>query len=156
MVWQDRDRSGCITSYPTAEKQGERSKLLGTSLDTMWKRHWRSEPRYQRRRRAERKRSGKFVFLHELALQDEVDADRIRNETLNVLVAGRDTTAALLGMLWFVLARRPDVWKVLLAEVDELQGQPPTYDSLRNMKYLKYCVQESRAHANFNRGALQY
>ena len=88
---------------------------------------------------------GKYVFLNELAKHEEADANRIRNETLNVLLAGRDTTASLLGAMWFVLARQPEVWKKLQAEVDELDGEMPTYEKLRDMKYLKYCAQESKS-----------
>ena len=94
---------------------------------------------------ADKQSNGKFVFLEELAKHEEVDANRIRNEALNVLLAGRDTTASLLSCLWFVLARHPDVFKKLQAEVDELGGDLPTYERLRDMKYIKYCAQESKS-----------
>ncbi|KAK4984771.1 hypothetical protein LTR50_006393 [Elasticomyces elasticus] len=85
---------------------------------------------------------GHYVFLHELAKQIS-DPVRIRDETLSVLFAGRDTTAGLLSGLWYELARNADVWRKLLAEVDELDGELPTYEVLRNMKFLKYCVSEA-------------
>ncbi|KAK4998888.1 hypothetical protein LTR66_001986 [Elasticomyces elasticus] len=85
---------------------------------------------------------GHYVFLHELAKQIS-DPVRIRDETISVLFAGRDTTAGLLSGLWFELARNADVWRKLLAEVDELNGELPTYEVLRNMKFLKYCVSEA-------------
>ncbi|KAL1621717.1 hypothetical protein SLS56_009059 [Neofusicoccum ribis] len=92
---------------------------------------------------AEKKEDEKYVFLHELAKQTK-DKRRLRDELLNVLLAGRDTTASLLGNLFFVLSKRPDVWKKLRAEVEEtLGGKPPTYEQLRNMKYLKWCMNES-------------
>ncbi|EMC92773.1 hypothetical protein BAUCODRAFT_151181 [Baudoinia panamericana UAMH 10762] len=90
-----------------------------------------------------RREDGKFVFLDELAKHEEVDSTRVRDECLNILLAGRDTTASLLSELWFVLAREPEVYKKLQAEVDELHGELPTYEQLRNMKYLKYCAQET-------------
>ena len=90
-------------------------------------------------------RGERYVFLNELARHEEVDATRIRDETLNILLAGRDTTAALLSNLWFNLAREPEVYRKLQAEVDELKGEQPSYESLRNMKYIKYCVQESKS-----------
>ncbi|KAF2761351.1 cytochrome P450 [Pseudovirgaria hyperparasitica] len=84
----------------------------------------------------------KYVFLHELA-KSTTDPVRLRDELLNVLLAGRDTTASLLSNLFFVLARRPDIWAKLRAEVAQLGGAPPSYEQLRNMKYLKYCMNES-------------
>ncbi|KAL1640304.1 hypothetical protein SLS58_007120 [Diplodia intermedia] len=88
--------------------------------------------------------SNKYVFLHELATRT-TDKKRLRSELLNVLLAGRDTTASLLGNLFFVLARRPDVWRKLRAEVASTLpgGRRPTYEELRNMKYLKWCLNES-------------
>ncbi|EKG20608.1 Cytochrome P450 [Macrophomina phaseolina MS6] len=86
---------------------------------------------------------GKYVFLHELAKQTK-NKRRLRDELLNVLLAGRDTTASLLGNLFWVLSKRPDVWKKLREEVEEqLSGTIPTYEKLRGMKYLKWCLNES-------------
>lgn len=85
----------------------------------------------------------KYVFLHELAKQTK-DKRRLRDELLNVLLAGRDTTASLLGNLFWVLSKRPDVWAKLREEIEQqLGGKTPTYEELRNMKYLKWCLNES-------------
>jgi cytochrome P450 len=89
-------------------------------------------------------RGERYVFVNELARHEEVDATRVRDETMNILLAGRDTTASLLSNLWFVLAREPEIYKKLQAEIDELNGQQPSYEALRNMKYIKYAVQESK------------
>jgi hypothetical protein len=59
-------------------------------------------------------------------------------------VAGRDTTASLLSHTLHILARRPDVWSKLKAEIDELKGRAPDYEMLRNMKYLKYVLNECK------------
>jgi len=85
----------------------------------------------------------KYIFLRELAKSTK-DKRRLRDELLNVLLAGRDTTASLLSNMWFVIARRPDVFAALRREVqDVLRGQRPTYAQLRNMRYLRYCMNES-------------
>ena len=42
---------------------------------------------------------GKTNFLDELARHEEVGADRIRDEALNVLLAGRDTSECWAGSL---------------------------------------------------------
>ncbi|KAL8804631.1 MAG: hypothetical protein Q9182_002439 [Xanthomendoza sp. 2 TL-2023] len=83
-----------------------------------------------------------YVFLHQL-VQSVQDPVRLRFELLNVLLAGRDTTASLLTNVWFVLARRPDVWTKLRAEVDTLNGEQPTFEQIKNMKYLKYVMNEA-------------
>lgn len=83
----------------------------------------------------------RYVFLHELLKQTQ-DPERIRSELLNILFAGRDTTAGLLSNLWFELARRPDIWAKLRAEVDELHGQRPDYAQIKGMKYVRWVLNE--------------
>lgn len=85
--------------------------------------------------------AARYIFLHELVKQTQ-DPMKLRSEALNILLAGRDTTASLLSDLWNTLSKRPDIWAKLHAEVDELNGKKPTFEELKNMKYLKYCVNE--------------
>ncbi|KAK4695681.1 hypothetical protein P7C71_g2121, partial [Lecanoromycetidae sp. Uapishka_2] len=84
----------------------------------------------------------RYVFLNELVKHTR-DPIQIRSELLNVLLAGRDTTASLLSDVWFILARRPDIWAKLKAEVDALGGQKPTFQQIKDMKYLKWVLNES-------------
>lgn len=86
--------------------------------------------------------NSRYIFMHEL-VKATGDPVRLRDEMLNVLIAGRDTTASLLGNMWFTLARRPDIWVKLRKEVDEtLQGKRPTFEQLKEMKYLKAVMNE--------------
>ncbi|OJJ78029.1 hypothetical protein ASPBRDRAFT_37257 [Aspergillus brasiliensis CBS 101740] len=84
----------------------------------------------------------KYIFSHELASRT-TDKQRILDELMNVLLAGRDTTASLLGDMFFVLAKNPAIWAKLRAEVATLQNRPPTYEELRGLKYVQCCVNES-------------
>jgi cytochrome P450 len=88
----------------------------------------------------------KYMFLHELA-KNTKDKKRLRDELLNVLLAGRDTTASLLSNMWVFISREPEIFAKLRKEVDEtLEGRLPTYQELRNMKYLKYCMNECKSY----------
>ncbi len=87
---------------------------------------------------------GKYIFANELALATG-DPKQIRAELLNILLAGRDTTAGLLSNTFFVLARRPDVWAKLQSEIALLEGKRPNYEELRNMKYLKFVLNECKS-----------
>jgi len=84
----------------------------------------------------------RYVFLTEM-LKVTRDPKQLRDELLNILLAGRDTTASLLSHTFHILARRPDIWQKLKAEIDKLNGHRPDYDTLRNLKYLKYLLNES-------------
>lgn len=83
----------------------------------------------------------RYYFLDEL-LKATRDPMELRSELLNILLAGRDTTASLLSNTFHVLARRSDIWKKLKVEVDELNGEMPGFETLRNMKYLKTLLNE--------------
>lgn len=84
----------------------------------------------------------RYVFLEELVRQT-TDKYQIRSELLNILLAGRDTTASLLSNVWWSISRRPEIWAKLRAEVDGLHGERPTFEQMKDMKYLKAVLNES-------------
>jgi cytochrome P450 len=84
-----------------------------------------------------------YSFLDEMARQTQ-DLERMSHEATSLMFAGKDTTAGLLGSMWYLLARHPEVWNKLLAEVDQLEGAPPTYEWVKNAKYLRYCEHEGK------------
>ncbi|KAF2660512.1 cytochrome P450 [Lophiostoma macrostomum CBS 122681] len=84
----------------------------------------------------------RYVFIHELAKQTK-DKKRIREELINILLAGRDTTASLLSNMFNMISRKPEIWQKLREEVEGLNGRTPSYEELRNFKYLKWCMNES-------------
>lgn len=95
---------------------------------------------------------GTYILLRELVNREETCEEVIRNELINVLVGARDTTAALLGNLWFTLARNPSKYTKLRAEVLEKLGtsedgsavqDPPTLEDLQVMPYLHACIDEA-------------
>jgi cytochrome P450 len=84
----------------------------------------------------------RYVFIKEL-LKLNTDLEQVRAEALNVLIAGRDTTAGLLSHIFHALARHPSVWAKLQAEVAQLKNQRPDYATLRgDMPYLKAILNE--------------
>lgn len=76
------------------------------------------------------------------------DRKVLRDQLLNTLIAGRDTTAATLSFLFYELAYHPDVYAKLREEVIKIIGPDarPTYDDLKNMKYLQHCISEGTHH----------
>lgn len=67
----------------------------------------------------------------------------MRSELLHILLAGRETTASLLTNVWFELSKRPGIWTRLSQEISTLGGEPPSYDQLKNLKYLRALINES-------------
>jgi cytochrome P450 len=85
----------------------------------------------------------KRIFSHELAWRTS-DRRRVLDEVMNVLLAGRDTTASLLSNLLFMLAKYPDIWTKLRREIATLEGRTPTYEELRSLKYVQSCINECK------------
>ena len=84
----------------------------------------------------------KYRVVNELVRQT-TDRRQIRDELINGLIAGRDTTAGLLSNLFFLLAKHQEAWTKLQDEVNSaLNGRLPNYEDLRQMKYLRYCLNE--------------
>lgn len=83
----------------------------------------------------------KYIFSQALARHTS-DRTRILDELMNILLAGRDTTASLLSNMFFMLAKNPRCWEKLRNEVAGLDGRPPTYEELRSLKYVQYCMNE--------------
>ncbi|KUJ19712.1 n-alkane-inducible cytochrome P450 [Mollisia scopiformis] len=84
----------------------------------------------------------KHIFSNELASRT-TDKIRVQDELMNVLLAGRDTTASLLSNLFFSLTKNPAIWDKLRREVASLDGRAPTYDELRSLRYARCCMNES-------------
>ncbi|CAG8008810.1 unnamed protein product [Penicillium olsonii] len=83
-----------------------------------------------------------YVFSHELSKQT-LDKTEIIDQLLSILIAGRDTTANLLSITFFTLARRPDIWDRLRAEVLALGGRKPSFEDLKSMTYMSWVFNES-------------
>ena len=89
--------------------------------------------------------SGKFVLLDELA-KHTTNALEIRSETLNVLSAGRDTTASLLSWIFYFLSRNPRIFEQLRATVLAEIGYDASsieFTKLRSCQYLQHCINEA-------------
>ena len=89
-----------------------------------------------------------YVFLYELAKHTR-DPKVLQDQLLNILVAGRDTTAGLLSFVFFELARNPAVLAKLREEIGtkfglgkEARIEEITFESLKNCEYLKAVLNE--------------
>lgn len=86
----------------------------------------------------------KYVFLDSLA-QNTPDRTALRGQIINILTAGRDTTACLLSWTFFLLVRHPNVLTKLRAEIAAAYNGSAELcrTDLRNMKYLQNVLKET-------------
>ena len=89
----------------------------------------------------------RYVFLEAVAQQTR-DPYELRSQLLNILLAGRDTTASLLSWLFHQLLRNPEVFNKLRSTVIETFGtyddpQDITFSARKGCQYLQYCLNET-------------
>ncbi len=73
-----------------------------------------------------------------------MDDNLIRDQLLTMLIAGHDTSTALLSWTIYLLGKHPTIMQQAQAEVRAVLGdQPPTLDTLRNLPLLDRIIDES-------------
>jgi cytochrome P450 len=91
----------------------------------------------------------KYVFLEALAAQTQ-DPVALRAQLLNILLAGRDTTASLLSWTFHELVRNPEIFEKLRRAIlsdfgpystDDLSAI--TFSSLKSCTYLQHTLSEA-------------
>lgn len=92
--------------------------------------------------------SGRYIFLDAVA-RETSDPKVLRDQMLNILLAGRDTTAGLFGWTFYLLARHPRVYKKLRDDLEAAFGtgeqgvwKQPTFDGLKDIPYLRHVLSE--------------
>ncbi|KAL2001186.1 hypothetical protein VTN02DRAFT_2132 [Thermoascus thermophilus] len=91
-------------------------------------------------------KANRYIFLRALAAETQ-DPKVLRDNLLNVLLAGRDTTASLLSSTVYLLARHPAVWRrlreVVVGALAEEDKEGITHARLKDIPYLRYVLNEA-------------
>jgi len=138
-----RSRYGFFDRFRKNQKGEEAIRICHTYIEKFVDDALRFRKELDAEKRAGNQKDEKYYFIQEVAKQTQ-ESKRIRDELINILLAGRDTTASLLSNMFFQLARRPEIYAKLREEVSSLEGRTPTYEELRNLKYLKWCLNECK------------
>ncbi|CAN1337309.1 Cytochrome P450 97B2, chloroplastic [Linum perenne] len=74
----------------------------------------------------------------------DVNDRQLRDDLMTMLIAGHETTAAVLTWAVFLLAQNPSKMKKAQAELDSVLGQEkPTFESLKKLEYIRLIVIEA-------------
>ncbi|KAF3915549.1 hypothetical protein ABW21_db0204883 [Orbilia brochopaga] len=91
----------------------------------------------------------KYIFLEAIAKETQ-DPKVLRDSLLSILLAARDTTAALLGWTFYSLVRHPEVEqklrRIILEDFgteDAAEPKPITFESLKGCQYLRWVLDET-------------
>lgn len=74
----------------------------------------------------------------------DIDNKQLRDDLMTMLIAGHETTAAVLTWSLFELTRNPECMAKIQKEIDDVVGdRVPTYEDIKNMKYLRLVIAET-------------
>ncbi|EGP89995.1 putative P450 monooxygenase [Zymoseptoria tritici IPO323] len=96
--------------------------------------------------RKSRKLSGESYVALDSLLHQEGDHETVRDQFMNLLLAGRDTSGALLCWAFYALSREPQVLIKMRKEIESMvgtDGRAPTKSELNSMTILDQFVTET-------------
>ncbi len=74
----------------------------------------------------------------------EKDAEQIEDDVMSLLIAGHETSGAMLSWLFLLLAQHPDILKKVHNELDSIIGNDlPTFENIKNLTCLSAVVNET-------------
>jgi len=74
----------------------------------------------------------------------DIDNKQLRDDLMTMLIAGHETTAAVLTWAVFELTKNPECLKMAQEEIDSVVGdRTPTLNDIKEMKYLRLVVAET-------------
>jgi cytochrome P450 len=86
---------------------------------------------------------GNNDLLSQLVQSPEMNDDLIRDQLLTMLIAGHDTTTALLAWSLFLLGRNPEIMQRVQEEVDSILGRrTPDLESINQLEHLDRVIKE--------------
>ena len=75
---------------------------------------------------------------------EEVDNKQMRDDLITLLIAGHETTAAVLTWLTYALSQHPEALKTMQKEIDEVVGDRyPTVDDIKQMPEVQKVIAET-------------
>lgn len=88
----------------------------------------------------------RYIFFDAVA-ESSPNKEALRGQLMNILLAGRDTTACLLSWIFYLLVRHPQVLLRVRTEINSVAGvaMDVTRNDLKSMPYLANVIKESKS-----------
>jgi cytochrome P450 family 97 subfamily B polypeptide 3 len=74
----------------------------------------------------------------------DLDNKQLRDDLMTMMIAGHETTAAVLTWALFELVKNPDIMATAQAEIDQVLGdRTPTFDDIKKLQFVRLIVAET-------------
>ena len=75
---------------------------------------------------------------------EEAGTRQLRDDLMTMLIAGHETTAAVLTWTFYELAQQPTLMKRLQDEIDRVcGGSSPNYENMKELPFMRDCIAET-------------
>ncbi|ONK79512.1 uncharacterized protein A4U43_C01F7110 [Asparagus officinalis] len=130
---------------PRQKKANEALKLINTTLDELIAICKRMVEQEELQFHEEYMNEQDPSILHFLlASGDDVSSKQLRDDLMTMLIAGHETSAAVLTWTFYLLSQNPRVMAKLQEEVDTVLGDRfPTIEDMKKLKYTTRVINES-------------
>ncbi|KAI3518134.1 hypothetical protein L1887_06552 [Cichorium endivia] len=130
---------------PRQKKVNEALKLINTTLDDLIAICKRMVDEEDVQFNEEYMNENDPSILHFLlAGGDDVSSKQLRDDLMTMLIAGHETTAAVLTWTFYLLSKEPSAMSKLQNEVDAVLGDRfPTMEDMKKLKYTTRVINES-------------
>ncbi|CAL9042311.1 unnamed protein product [Musa banksii] len=130
---------------PRQRKVSEALKLINTTLDDLIAICKRMVEQEELQFHEEYMNEQDPSILHFLlASGDDVSSKQLRDDLMTMLIAGHETSAAVLTWTFYLLSKAPEVVAKLQDEVDSVLGdRSPTIEDMKKLKYTTRVINES-------------
>jgi cytochrome P450 family 97 subfamily B polypeptide 3 len=133
---------------PRLRKFNADLKILNDVLDDLISRakSTRSEEdieQLEQRNYANAKDPSMLRFLVDMRGAD-IDNKQLRDDLMTMLIAGHETTAAVLTWAVFELTKNPEIKAKIVEEIDRVVGdRRPTFEDIKEMKFVRLVIAET-------------
>ena len=87
---------------------------------------------------------GRLLAAEDPETKETISDSQLRDELITFLIAGHETTAAMICFCFYVLATHPEVEAKLKEEIDaNLNGNEPSFEDFENLHYLDLVIKET-------------
>jgi cytochrome P450 len=90
------------------------------------------------------KENSGYMFLNAM-VNSGTSEEYITDQILSIIIAGRDTTSGAMTSLFWYLSRNPGSVSKIREEIAALGVADPTWEQLRDMKYLNMVIKEGKS-----------
>ena len=84
-----------------------------------------------------------LMQMEDKVTHEKMTEKEVLDEVMTLIVAAHETTAATINWIWYFISEDQNVLANILAEIKFLKDEPPLYDELQKLAYIRQVIDEA-------------